>query len=50
MASIQKEKIKKILPDAMFLPPQYSHHIIDIIENKNTNFIEKNKTSFSKKI
>jgi MiaB-like tRNA modifying enzyme len=49
MASIQKEKIKKILPDASFLPPQYSHHIIDVIENKKTNFIEKNKTSFSKK-
>jgi len=49
MASIQKEKIKKILPDARFLPPQYSHHIIDIIENKNVNFIEKNKTIFPKK-
>ena len=49
MASIQKEKIKKILPDARFLPPQYSHHVIDIIENKNANFIEKNKTIFPKK-
>ena len=49
MASIQKEKIKKILPEAGFLPPQYSHHIIDIIENKNVNFIEKNKTIFPKK-
>ncbi len=49
MASIQKEKIKKILPDAKFLPPYYSHHIIDVIENKNKNFIEKNKTIFPKK-
>ena len=36
MAGIQKEKIKKILPDARFLPPQYSHHIIDILKNENT--------------
>lgn len=49
MASIQKDKIKKILPDAIFLPPQYSHHIIDILENKNITFIEKNKTIFPKK-
>jgi len=49
MASIQKEKIRKILPNAMLLPPQYSHHIIDILENKNVIFIEKNKTSFPKK-
>jgi threonylcarbamoyladenosine tRNA methylthiotransferase CDKAL1 len=48
MASIQKEKIKKILPDARFLPPQYSHHIVDIIKNKNIIFEEKNKTCFSK--
>jgi threonylcarbamoyladenosine tRNA methylthiotransferase CDKAL1 len=48
MASIQKEKIKKILPDARFLPPQYSHHIVDIIKNKNISFEEKNKTCFSK--
>ena len=49
MASIQNEKIRQIVPNARFLPPQYSHHIIDIIENKNASFIEKNKTSFSKK-
>lgn len=49
MASIQKDKIKKILSDIRFLPPYYSHHIIDIIENKNSNFIEKNKTIFPKK-
>ena len=41
MANIQKEKIKKIIPLAKFLPPQYLHHIIDIIENKKINFIEK---------
>jgi MiaB-like tRNA modifying enzyme len=49
MASIQKDKIKKILSDAIFLPPQYSHHIIDILENKNVTFIDKNKTIFPKK-
>jgi MiaB-like tRNA modifying enzyme len=49
MASIQKDKIKKILSDAIFLPPQYSHHIIDILENKNVTFIEKNKTILPKK-
>ncbi len=48
MASVQTEKIRKIIPDAKFLQPQYSHHIIDLIENKKTIFSEKNKTDFSK--
>ncbi len=49
MASIQKEKIIKILPNAKFLPPKYSHHIIDIIENKKITFIDKDKTFFPRK-
>ena len=48
MASVQQDKIKKILPDTVFLPPQYSHHINDIIEGKNVIFKEENKTSFTK--
>ncbi len=49
MASIQSKLIKSILPDSKLLPPQYSHHIIDLLENKKTSFSSKNKTSFSKK-
>ena len=48
MASIQQEKIKKILPEALLLPPQYSHHIIDLIEDKKVIFKDKNKTNFPK--
>jgi MiaB-like tRNA modifying enzyme len=48
MASIQTDKIKSILPDAKLLPPQYSYHIIDILDNRKTSFIDKNKTLFSK--
>lgn len=48
MASLQNEKVKKILPDAKFLPPQYSHHIINVINNRKTVFKKKNKTSFTK--
>ena len=49
MASVQTEKIKEFLPNAKFLPPQYSHHIIDLIDNKKTVFNEENKTVFPKK-
>jgi MiaB-like tRNA modifying enzyme len=48
MASVQKDLIKDILPDALFLPPQYSHHIVDLLEDKNIRFVDENKTSFSK--
>ena len=48
MASVQTSKIKSILPDAKLLPPQYSYHIVDILDDKKTSFIDKNKTQFSK--
>jgi len=48
MASIQTEKIKKILPNARFLPPQYSHHVIDLINSEKPVFKEEYKTSFTK--
>jgi MiaB-like tRNA modifying enzyme len=48
MASIQINLIKTILPDAKILPPQYSHHIIDLIEDNEVEFVEKNKTKFPK--
>jgi MiaB-like tRNA modifying enzyme len=47
MASIQSDKIKSIIPDAQFLPPQYSHNIINVLEDK-PKFTIKNKTAFSK--
>ncbi|RLI63450.1 MAG: threonylcarbamoyladenosine tRNA methylthiotransferase [Candidatus Asgardarchaeum californiense] len=48
MASIQKEIVREILPNAIFLPPRYSHHIIDVLEEKRIVFEEKNKTVFPK--
>ena len=48
MASIQSSSIRKIIPDAKLLPPQYPYHIVDILENKETTFVDKNKTLFSK--
>ena len=48
MASVQTEKIRKILPNTKFLPPQYSHHITDIINSKKPAFKEEYKTSFPK--
>ncbi len=48
MASVQVDLIKSILPNAIILPPQYSHHIIDVLNNKEFEFIDKNKTQFLK--
>ena len=48
MASVQVDLIKSILPNAIILPPQYSHHIIDVLNNKEVEFIDKNKTQFLK--
>jgi len=48
MASIQTDLIRSILPGAKLLPPQYSYHILDILDDRKTAFIDKNKTLFSK--
>jgi MiaB-like tRNA modifying enzyme len=48
MASVQKEKVKSAIPDAKLLPPQYSHHIIDILNHEKPIFKDGNKTLFSK--
>ena len=48
MASVQSELVKSIISDALFLPPQYSHHIVDLLNNKNLSFTAKNKTIVSK--
>lgn len=48
MTSVQSELIKSIVPDAKLLPPQYSHHIVDLLDDKKVTFTPKNKTLFSK--
>jgi len=48
MASVQSDLIKSILPKAILLPPQYSHHVLDVLDNKKISFTQKNKTQFSK--
>ena len=44
MASVQADLIRSVVPEAKLLPPRYSHHIIDLIKEKNVLFTEKNKT------
>jgi MiaB-like tRNA modifying enzyme len=48
MASIQSKIIRSIIPEAKILPTKYSHHIIDLIQDKKVFFTEKNKTSIVK--
>lgn len=48
MASIQSDQIKAILPNVKLLPPQYSHQILDVINDEKPIFSFKNKTQFSK--
>ena len=48
MASIQPDLIKSVAPDAELLPPQYTHHIVDILEGNLVSFVDKNKTCFPK--
>jgi threonylcarbamoyladenosine tRNA methylthiotransferase CDKAL1 len=48
MASVQSETVKKVVTDVKLLPAQYSYQILDVLEDKKVNFVEKNKTSFSK--
>jgi MiaB-like tRNA modifying enzyme len=48
MASIQEDMIKKLLPDALILPPQFSYQIIELLKGKITGFVEKDKTQFPK--
>ena len=48
MASVQQDKIRSIIPEADLLPPQYSHHIVEMLEGKKPKFVEKNKTQSPK--
>lgn len=44
MASVQSDLIKSVEPNAELLPPQYTHHVVDLVEGKSVPFINKNKT------
>ena len=48
MASVQSDIVKSIISDALLLPPQYSHHIVELLNGEKPVFMEKNKTLFSK--
>lgn len=48
MASVQPDLIKSIIPDAQLLPPQYSHHILDLLDDKKVSFTLKYKTLMPK--
>lgn len=48
MASVQAELVKSIIPDVELLSPKYSHHIVDLLNDKNLPFEKKNKTIVSK--
>jgi MiaB-like tRNA modifying enzyme len=48
MASVQSDLIKSVDSNAELLPPQYTHHIVDLVEGESVSFINKNKTCFPK--
>jgi threonylcarbamoyladenosine tRNA methylthiotransferase CDKAL1 len=48
MASVQSDLVKSIAPDVKLMPPQYSHQILDVINDEKPVFEAKNKTNFSK--
>jgi len=48
MASVQSDLIKSVIPNALLLHPQYTHHINDIISGDDRDFTEKNKTLMPK--
>jgi MiaB-like tRNA modifying enzyme len=48
MASVQEDLIKDIVPEALILPPQFSYQIVDLLDGKLNNFIERDKTQFLK--
>ncbi|MCK5637021.1 MAG: tRNA (N(6)-L-threonylcarbamoyladenosine(37)-C(2))-methylthiotransferase, partial [Thermoplasmatales archaeon] len=48
MASVQADLVRLALPNAKLLSPQYSYQILDVLENKEVSFIDKNKTLFPK--
>ena len=48
MASVQTDLIKKIYPEVLFLPPQFTPHIVDFIKSKKIPEIPRNKTNLSK--
>lgn len=48
MASVQRDLVSSIIPDATFLPPRNIYHIVDLLENKVTVFSDHPKTGFEK--
>jgi len=48
MASVQKDLIKEILPDALILPPRFSYQINELLQGKIKSFTDKDKTLFPK--
>ena len=48
MASVQADLVRSILPNAKLLPPQFSHQIPELLNEKIVDFYEENKTKFSK--
>lgn len=48
MASVQKELVKKILPNSILLPPEFIYQINDFLNDKFDNFETRQKTDFSK--
>ena len=49
MASVQKDLVKKILPDVVFLPPQDCHKINSLLDGNKIDLKMENKIVFRKK-
>jgi len=50
MASALPHVVKKILPDAVLLPPKYIHHVADVVDKKNDGFFPKQKVFVPREI
>ena len=48
MASVQADLVKSIVPEVKLLPPQYTSHIVDLLEDKKIPENPKSKTLLSK--
>jgi len=48
MASVQEDLVKSVVPNVQLLHPQYTSHIVDLLEDKKIPDSPKSKTALSK--
>ncbi|MEF8878947.1 MAG: tRNA (N(6)-L-threonylcarbamoyladenosine(37)-C(2))-methylthiotransferase [Candidatus Thermoplasmatota archaeon] len=48
MPAVQPDLVKEVVPNADLLPPQHVHHVVDLVEEKDTVFSRQDKSFFSR--